>query len=40
MVGMKYLLDTEVCIIYLKGINLNLKQRLDSVPIHLDGIEL
>jgi tRNA(fMet)-specific endonuclease VapC len=30
---MKYLLDTNVCIIYLKGRNLNLKQRLDAVPI-------
>jgi tRNA(fMet)-specific endonuclease VapC len=30
---MKYLLDTNVCIIYLKGRNLNLKQRLESVPI-------
>ncbi len=30
---MRYLLDTNVCIIYLKGRNLNLKQRLDSLPI-------
>jgi tRNA(fMet)-specific endonuclease VapC len=30
---MKYLLDTNVCIVYLKGRNLNLKQRLDAVPI-------
>ena len=30
---MKYILDTNVCIIYLKGINLNVKQRLKSVPI-------
>jgi tRNA(fMet)-specific endonuclease VapC len=30
---MKYLLDTNVCIIYLKGRNLNLKLRLDAVPI-------
>jgi tRNA(fMet)-specific endonuclease VapC len=30
---MKYLLDTNVCIIYLRGRNLNLKQRLESVPI-------
>jgi len=30
---MKYLLDTNVCIIYLKGINLNLKQRLEALPI-------
>jgi tRNA(fMet)-specific endonuclease VapC len=30
---MKYLLDTNVCIIYLKGRNLNLKQRLEAVPI-------
>lgn len=30
---MKYLLDTNVCIIYLKGRNLNLKQKLESVPI-------
>jgi len=30
---MKYLLDTNVCIIYLKGKNLNVKQRLESVPI-------
>jgi tRNA(fMet)-specific endonuclease VapC len=30
---MKYLLDTNVCIIYLKGRNLSLKRRLESVPI-------
>ena len=30
---MKYLLDTNVCIIYLKGRNLNLKQRIDALPI-------
>lgn len=30
---MKYLLDTNVCIVYLKGRNLNLKQKLDAVPI-------
>jgi tRNA(fMet)-specific endonuclease VapC len=30
---MKYILDTNVCIIYLKGRNLNLKQRLDAVPV-------
>jgi tRNA(fMet)-specific endonuclease VapC len=30
---MKYLLDTNVCIVYLKGRNLNLKLRLDAVPI-------
>jgi len=30
---MKYLLDTNVCIIYLKGRNLNLKQKLESVAI-------
>jgi tRNA(fMet)-specific endonuclease VapC len=30
---MKYLLDTNVCIIYLKGRNLNLKQRLEAIPI-------
>jgi tRNA(fMet)-specific endonuclease VapC len=30
---MKYILDTNVCIIYLKGRNLNLKLRLDAVPI-------
>jgi tRNA(fMet)-specific endonuclease VapC len=30
---MKYLLDTNVCIIYLKGRNLNLKQRFDALPI-------
>lgn len=29
---MKYLLDTNVCIIYLKGRNLNLKRRLEAVP--------
>ncbi|MGI0489867.1 type II toxin-antitoxin system tRNA(fMet)-specific endonuclease VapC [Pantanalinema rosaneae CENA516] len=31
---MNYLLDTNVCIIYLKGRNLNLKQRLEAVPNH------
>ena len=30
---MKYLLDTNLCIIYLKGRNLNLKQKLESVAI-------
>jgi tRNA(fMet)-specific endonuclease VapC len=30
---MKYLLDTNVCIVYLKGRNFNLKLRLDAVPI-------
>jgi tRNA(fMet)-specific endonuclease VapC len=30
---MKYILDTNVCIVYLKGRNLNLKLRLDAVPI-------
>jgi tRNA(fMet)-specific endonuclease VapC len=30
---MKYLLDTNVCIVYLKGRNLSLKQRLDRVSI-------
>jgi tRNA(fMet)-specific endonuclease VapC len=30
---MKYLLDTNVCIVYLKGRNLNLKLRLDAFPI-------
>lgn len=30
---MNYLLDTNVCIIYLKGRNLNLKQKLEAVPI-------
>lgn len=30
---MKYLLDTNVYIVYLKGRNLNLKLRLDAVPI-------
>lgn len=29
---MNYLLDTNVCILYLKGRNLNLKQRLEAVP--------
>ncbi len=29
---MNYLLDTNVCIIYLKGRNLNLKQRLEAIP--------
>lgn len=30
---MKYLLDTNLCIIYLKGKNLDLKQKLESVAI-------
>ena len=30
---MKYLLDTNVCIIYLKGRKLNLKRRLDALAI-------
>jgi len=30
---MKYLLDTNVCIIYLKGRNSNLKQKLEALPI-------
>jgi tRNA(fMet)-specific endonuclease VapC len=30
---MSYLLDTNVCIIYLKGRNLNLKQRLEAIPV-------
>jgi tRNA(fMet)-specific endonuclease VapC len=30
---MKYLLDTNVCIVYLKGRNLNLKLRLDAIPV-------
>ena len=30
---MRYLLDTNTCITYLKGRNLNLKQRLEAVPI-------
>ncbi len=30
---MKYLLDTNVCIIYLKGRNLNLRQRFDALSI-------
>ncbi|MGA7936223.1 MAG: type II toxin-antitoxin system VapC family toxin [Kovacikia sp.] len=30
---MRYLLDTNTCIVYLKGRNLNLKQRLEAVPI-------
>ncbi|MBW4552421.1 MAG: type II toxin-antitoxin system VapC family toxin [Aphanocapsa sp. GSE-SYN-MK-11-07L] len=30
---MNYLLDTNVCIIYLKGRNLNLKQRLEAIPV-------
>ncbi|NJN86034.1 MAG: type II toxin-antitoxin system VapC family toxin [Leptolyngbyaceae cyanobacterium SL_7_1] len=30
---MNYLLDTNVCIIYLKGRNLNLKQRLETIPV-------
>jgi len=30
---MKYIPDTNVYIIYLKGINLNVKHRLESIPI-------
>lgn len=30
---MNYLLDTNVCIVYLKGRNLNLKQRLEAIPV-------
>lgn len=30
---MRYLLDTNACIIYLKGRNDSLKQRLESIPI-------
>lgn len=30
---MRYLLDTNVCIIYLKGRNLNLKQKLDTIVV-------
>ena len=30
---MNYLLDTNVCISYLKGRNLNLKQRLEASPV-------
>lgn len=30
---MNYLLDTNVCIIYLKGRNLTLKQRLEAIPV-------
>ncbi len=30
---MRYLLDTNTCIVYLKGRNLTLKQRLEAVPI-------
>jgi tRNA(fMet)-specific endonuclease VapC len=30
---MNYLLDTNVCIIYLKGRNLNLKQRLEAISV-------
>lgn len=30
---MRYLLDTNVCIVYLKGKNLNLKQRLEAIAI-------
>ncbi|MBW4473778.1 MAG: PIN domain-containing protein [Stenomitos rutilans HA7619-LM2] len=29
---MNYLLDTNACIIYLKGRNLSLKQRLEAIP--------
>lgn len=30
---MKYLLDTNVCIVYLKGQNTNLRTRLESCPV-------
>jgi tRNA(fMet)-specific endonuclease VapC len=30
---MNYLLDTNVCVVYLKGKKLNLKQRLEAVPV-------
>lgn len=30
---MNYLLDTNVCIIYLKAKDLNLKQRLEAIPV-------
>ncbi len=30
---MNYLLDTNVCIVYLKSKNLNLKQKLEAIPI-------
>lgn len=30
---MRYLLDTNVCIVYLKGKSLSLKRRLESTPI-------
>lgn len=30
---MRYLLDTNTCIVYLKGKNLNLRQKLDAIPI-------
>jgi len=30
---MNYFLDTNVCIIYLKGRNLNLKHRLEAIPV-------
>jgi tRNA(fMet)-specific endonuclease VapC len=30
---MRYLLDTNVCIVYLKGRNLNLKQKLEVITI-------
>ena len=30
---MIYLLDTNACIIYLKGKNLHLKQKLDNIPL-------
>jgi tRNA(fMet)-specific endonuclease VapC len=30
---MKYLLDTNVCIVYIKGRNLSLKRRFDTLPI-------
>jgi tRNA(fMet)-specific endonuclease VapC len=30
---MKYLLDTNACIVYLRGRNSNLRQRLDSTPV-------
>lgn len=30
---MLYLLDTNTCIVYLKGKNIHLKQKLDTIPI-------
>jgi len=35
---MKYLLDTNVCIIYLEGKNLSLKQRLEAIPVQETAI--